>query len=122
MTRERWRAHASTLARARQLRRQMTPPEQKLRQRLRARQLNGAHFRKQHPMGPFVVDFLCARSKLVIEIDGDTHACRAGYDAARAQRLKEQKNYRVIRFSNSEVNHNLEGVLERIAEALTAAS
>ena len=116
--RDRWRASAPTQARARYLRREMTPAEKILWRRLRARQLNGAHFRKQHAVGRFVLDFLCAKSKLVIEIDGDSHASQVEYDAARTRWLNEQKKFRVLRFTNDDVHHNLEGVLERVMEAL----
>ncbi|MGH2524959.1 MAG: endonuclease domain-containing protein [Anaerolineales bacterium] len=116
--RRRWRTSANVLIRARQLRREMTPAERKLWQRLRRGQLDGARFRKQHPVGRFILDFFCARSKLVIEIDGDTHVTQMEYDAERTQWLSEQKDYRVIRFTNDEVHHNLVAVLERIREAL----
>ena len=70
-----WRASIKMHAarRARELRRDMTPAEKKLWARVRAGQLNGAHFRKQHAVGTYIVDFFCAKSKLVIEVDGDTH-------------------------------------------------
>jgi len=116
----RWRTSAEILARARQLRREMTPAEKKLWQRLRNGQLDGAHFRKQHPVGRFILDFVCVRAKLVIEIDGDTHASQAEYDAERTRWLNEQKEYRVIRFANDEVHHHIEAVLEKIREALKA--
>jgi very-short-patch-repair endonuclease len=81
----RWRAQPEIQARARQLRRELTPAERKLWARLRYRQLEGLHFRKQHPVGRFIVDFFCAKAKLIIEIDGDTHAepDQAEYDQAR---------------------------------------
>jgi len=104
--------------RARELRRELTPAEKKLWQRLRNGQLNGAHIRKQHAIGTYIVDFFCAKSKLVIEVDGDSHADQIEYDGERTQWLNEQKHYRVIRFTNDEVHHNLEAVLQMIAEAL----
>lgn len=105
-------------ARARQLRHEMTAAERKLWQRIRYGQLDGAHFRRQNAVGPFSVDFFCAPSKLVIEVDGDTHADRAEYDVERTRWLNEQKDYRVIRFTNDEVFRNVEAVLEKIREAL----
>ena len=96
----------------------MTPAEKNLWQHLRNGQLDGAHFRKQHPVGRFILDFVCVRSRLVIEIDGDTHASQAEYDAERTRWLNEQKEYRVIRFANDEVHHHIEAVLEKIREAL----
>ncbi len=118
--RKRWRASAAVQVRARQLRREMTPAEVVLWRHLRDRQLNGAYFRKQHAVGRFIVDFFCAISKLVVEVDGDSHAVRADYDAARSQWLSEQKNYRVIRVSNDDVHYNIEGVLDTISKALRA--
>ncbi len=113
-----WRASTQMQARARELRRELTPAEKKLWQRLRNGQLNGAHFRRQHAIGTYIVDFFCARSKLVIEVDGDSHTDQIAYDAERTQWLNEQKHYRVIRFTNDEVHHHLEAVLQAIAEAL----
>ena len=118
--RKRWRASAAVQVRARQLRREMTPAEVRLWRYLRNRQFNGAYFRKQHAVGRFIVDFFCAMSKLVVEIDGDSHAVQTDYDEARSQWLREQKNYRVIRVTNDDVHHNIEGVLDTIAKALRA--
>ncbi len=116
----RWRASAQIQARARQLRRTMTPAEAKLWQHLRNGQLNGAWFRRQHPVGPYIVDFFCTKAKLVVEVDGDTHADprQAAYDAERTEWLNTQKHYRVIRFWNSEVMNNTASVLAQIAEML----
>lgn len=118
--RKRWRASAAVQIRARQLRREMTPAEVKLWQRLKNRQLDGAHFRKQHAVGRFIVDFFCAVSKLVVEVDGDSHAVQTEYDEARSQWLREQKKYRVIRISNDDVHHDIEGVLDTISKELRA--
>jgi len=117
---EHWRASKSMQLRARELRRTMTPAEKKLWQYIRDNQL-GVEFRRQHAVGPYVVDFFCAQAKLVIEVDGDTHADskQAGYDAERTQWLNEQKHYRVIRFWNSQVLHDVESVLAEIAGALS---
>ena len=68
-------------------------------------------------MGPFICDFVSRAAKLVIEIDGDTHAHQAVYDAKRTEFL-EREGYRVLRFSNNEVMQNLEGVVSRIATEL----
>jgi len=105
-------------ARARELRHEMTPAEKKLWWRIRNGQLNGAHIRRQHTVGPFIVDFFCAKSKLVIEVDGDTHAEQVEYDAERTQWLDEQKHYRVIRFTNDDVLHNTDAVVQRIKDEL----
>ena len=118
MNRPHWRASTEMQTRARELRRAMTPAEKKLWQRIRDGQLGGAHFRKQHAVGHYIVDFFCAKSKLVLEVDGDTHAEQVEYDAERTQWLNEQKQYRVIRFGNNEILQNIDGVLEKILEIL----
>ena len=115
--RQHWRAPKEMQARARELRRAMTPAEKKLWQHIRDNQL-GVQFRRQHAVGPYIVDFFCAKSKLVIEVDGDTHAEQMEYDAERTKWLNEQKQYRVIRFWNDEVLHNIEAVLAKISEML----
>ena len=71
-------------------------------------------------MGPYIVDFFCAKAKLVIEIDGDVHANpeQAERDAERTQWLNEQKDYCVIRFWNNAVLHNIDIVLGAIVEEL----
>jgi very-short-patch-repair endonuclease len=102
--------------RARDLRKQQTPAEDRLWQRLRRRQLSGHYFRRQHPIGNFVVDFCCAKTRLVVEVDGDVHDMQEEYDAARSDWL-EERGYRVIRFTNDEVLHNIDGVLESILAA-----
>jgi very-short-patch-repair endonuclease len=114
-----WRASVALQSRARQLRREMTPAERKLWQRLRSHHVQGAHFRKQHAVGNFIVDFFCARPKLVIEIDGDVHALQQQYDAERTQWLNAQRHYRVMRFTNDDVLHNIDSVLDAIAAAVS---
>ena len=114
----RWRASKTMQARARELRKQMTPAEKHLWHYLRNAQLDGAHFRKQHAVGTYIVDFFCAKSKLVVEVDGDSHAEQVAYDAERTRWLNEEKRYRVIRFTNREVLRNIEGVLEVIRAAI----
>jgi len=108
--------HPVILARARELRRPMTPHEAKLWQHLRRKQLGGLKFRRQHPMYRFILDFFCPQRRLVIEIDGDTHAdpAQQAYDQARTQWL-EAHGLRVIRFTNRQVETNLDGVLQEIA-------
>jgi len=81
--------------RARQLRRSMTEAERRLWRRLRARGMGSVKFRRQHPVGPYIVDFCCAERMVVVEIE-----------------------LRVLRFWNNEVMGNIEGVLQRIAEAV----
>ena len=108
--------HPAILARARELRRPLTPAEQKVWQRLRGKQLYGIKFRRQHPIFRFILDFFCYQHRLVIEIDGDSHTQpdQILYDQARTEWL-EQRGLRVIRFTNREVFTNLECVLAEIA-------
>ena len=79
-----------------------TPAEIKLWSVLRNRNLEGYKFRRQHPIGNFVVDFFCVQKKLVIEIDGDSHATQEEYDAMRTEWLQGQ-GCKVIRFTNEDV-------------------
>ena len=103
---------------ARQNRREMTPSEAALWQGLR-NEFRGIKFRRQHPIGDYIADFLCLKAKLVIEVDG-------GYHDKPQQQLEDQwrtefllrKGYRVIRFTNEEVNSQLKGVISRIKEEL----
>jgi adenine-specific DNA-methyltransferase len=81
---------------------------------LRANQLGGPHLRRQHPVGPYIVDFYCAQAKLAIEIDGRSHDERKRYDAERTRYL-ESLGMRVIRFTDDEILNNLEDVVRRIA-------
>jgi very-short-patch-repair endonuclease len=76
------------LARAREMRMESAPAEHKLWQCIRIRQLNGFKFRRQHNLGPFIADFYCHEAQLVVELDGDSHAARAEYDASRTKRPK----------------------------------
>jgi very-short-patch-repair endonuclease len=102
---------------ARSLRSMPTDAETRLWSRLRRKQLGGFRFRRQHPIGDYVVDFFCPEAKLIIEVDGGQHSADAARDAARTRWL-EACGYRVIRFWNNEVLGNTEGVLVVILEAL----
>jgi very-short-patch-repair endonuclease len=102
---------------ARHLRRHATRAEDTLWQALRNRRLGGAKFRRQVPLGAFVVDLLCAEARLIIEIDGVQHDWFDVYDARRTRHL-EAMGYRVIRFSNAQVLDDLEGTLQSIRRAL----
>ncbi len=99
------------LGRARKLRQPLTPPEQKLWRHIRNRQLGGFRFRRQYPIGRYVVDFYCADCRLVVEVDGDSHGEQVEYDEKRTKELKEH-GYRIIRFTNRDVLKELENVLE----------
>jgi very-short-patch-repair endonuclease len=104
--------------RARQLRQSSTDAELKLWYRLRARSLEGQKFVRQEPIGPYIVDFVCRAKRLVIEVDGGQHATDKR-DAVRDQWLADHR-YRVLRFWNTDVLGNIDGVLEMIATALQA--
>ena len=106
---------AMTIARARHLRRVMTDAERRLWRELRAHRFAAWHFRRQHPVGLYVVDFACVTAGLVIEIDGGQHS--PDRDGPRTAGL-EAAGFRVLRFWNNEVLANSEGVLQAIAEAL----
>ncbi len=99
------------IARARQLRSTMTDAERTLWRALRRKQLDGHRFRRQHPIGRYIVDFFCPEAKLIVELDGGQHAEQADYDADRTEWL-EARGYRVVRYWNPDVLGNLEGVLE----------
>ena len=102
---------------ARRLRRDATEAEKRLWTALRNRDHAKYKFRRQHTLGPYVVDFVCLVKKLVIEIDGGQHADRAEYDAGRTAAL-EAKGFRVIRFWNNDVVDNFEGVVQTIEREL----
>jgi adenine-specific DNA-methyltransferase len=88
---------------------------------LRARQIENFAFRQQHPIGPFIVDFYCARAKLVVEVDGDTHGTQEEYDENRTRWLEQERGLRVVRFTNRDVLGRLDAVLESIRAYLLVA-
>ena len=95
---------------ARANRKTPTPAETTLWQKLlRNRQFHGYKFLRQKPIGPYVADFYCAELKLVIEIDGDSHAAQEAYDARRTDFLKQQ-GIRVLRYTNIDVGQRLDGI------------
>jgi very-short-patch-repair endonuclease len=109
----------TVLYRVRQLRQNATDAERLLWQLLRDRQFLGLKFRRQHPLGGYILDFHCHKSLLGIELDGGQHAEpeEEAYDAARKKGL-EELGVRVLRFWNNEALGNPQGVLEVIAEAV----
>lgn len=109
------------LSRARENRTVMPAAEHILWHRLRANRLNGIKFARQVVIGPYITDFAARREKLVIELDGDSHADRIAYDAARTVYLETQ-GYRVLRFDNEEIRTNLDGVLDVIVATVETAS
>ena len=88
--------------RARILRKNSTDAERKLWQHLRRYQINGYKFRRQHPIGPYVVDFVCFEKRLIIEVDGGQHAQQVEDDNARTEWLQSQ-GFQVLRFWNNQV-------------------
>jgi len=102
---------------ARKLRQTPTDAETRLWLRLRRQQLGGFRFRRQQPIGRYVVDFFCPEAKVIIEVDGGQHA----NDSDTRTRWLEARGYRVIRFWNNDVLGNTDGVVTRIREALRAA-
>jgi very-short-patch-repair endonuclease len=101
---------------ARQLRWRQTSAEELLWQQFRGRRL-GAKFRRQVPLGPFTVDFLCVSAKLVVEVDGTQHAVERDYDERRTREIEAQ-GLRVIRFTNQQVRERLDDVLSAIGREL----
>jgi very-short-patch-repair endonuclease len=98
-----------TLCRVRNLRKNLTNAERKLWRVLRKKQLSSLRFRRQVPIGPFIVDFICFEKRLVIEVDGGQHDENKEYDEKRTIWLEDQ-GFRVIRFWNNEVMNNINGV------------
>ena len=104
---------------ARRLRRNQTTVEQRLWSHLRDRQLDGHKFKRQVPRGAFIVDFACLDRNLIVELDGGQHAAplQNKEDQKRSEWLTGE-GYRVLRFWNSEVLENMDGVLLTIIQAL----
>ena len=113
-------------ARARSLRANMTDAESRLWRNLRRDQLDGFSFRKQHPIGPYTVDFYCSRLRLAVEVDGGQHAEQRKQADDRRTEWLATKGVTVVRYWNNDVLSNLEGVLrdllahtERLSQAAT---
>lgn len=107
----------TTVGRARALRRRLTLPEVLLWQAIRGRKLGGARFRRQHPVGPYILDFYCEASRLAVEIDGagHEHPDQALHDRSRTEWLNTQ-GIIVYRLAARDVLSNLEGVLASIRQ------
>ncbi|MDA0733212.1 MAG: endonuclease domain-containing protein [Chloroflexi bacterium] len=108
-------------SRAKQLRQSSTDSERMLWRHLRAYQMNGHKFRRQQPIGPYVVDFVCFEKKLIIELDGGHHAQpdEAEYDNIRTEWLQSQ-GFQVLRFWNNQVLAETEAVKSVILNTLEA--
>lgn len=102
---------------ARHLRRNMTDTERFVWERIRSRQLAGFRFRRQAPIGPYIVDFVCFEAKLIIELDGGQHATNAEADAVRSRWL-EGEGFRVLRFWNNEAILSWDGASEVVVRHL----
>jgi very-short-patch-repair endonuclease len=103
--------------RAQKLRAKPTDAERVSWVRLRRRQVLGYKFRRQQPLGPYIVDFVCLEKRLVVEVDGSQHQEQRTYDEARTRWLESQ-GYRVLRFWNNEVLAETDKVIELIAKRL----
>ena len=98
------------------MRRRSTPAEDRLWQALRRSQVEGRKFRRQHSIGPFIVDFYCPAERLAVEVDGPVHRLpRVREKDARRTRYLTTRNIRVIRFENWQVYEQLDLVLQEIA-------
>jgi very-short-patch-repair endonuclease len=113
------RAPVLTLKRARSLRRTMSLPEVLLWQAIRAKRLKGLVFRRQHPIGPYILDFYCSSARLAVEVDGRAHESERQWthDARRDEWLAG-KNIRVLRIPATDIlnDERLEGVLASVAQ------
>ena len=103
---------------AKTLRSNLTDAERKLWYYLRAGRFEGCKFRRQVPLGRYVVDFLCEDARLIVEVDGGQHAAHIEQDAMRTQWLMAQ-GYAVLRFWNNDVLANIEGVLATLSPTLS---
>ncbi len=113
--------HLIETRRARSLRRGSTSAERVVWQHLKGRSLNGFKFVRQAPIGPYIVDFLCRETKLIIEIDGATHSTEEEIAAdGRRTAFLERRGFRVIRFTNQAVFESADGVLQLILQTLKA--
>jgi len=102
---------------AREMRRNATDAEKLLWKRLRMRQAESCKFRRQQPIGEYIVDFVCAERKLIIEVDGGQHVEQAEYDESRSKWLQAQ-GYRVLLFWNHDVLAMPDAVLTKILQEL----
>jgi very-short-patch-repair endonuclease len=102
---------------ARNLRKSPTDAERRLWRQIRMRNVSGNKFRRQQPVGKYIVDFICLEKRLIIEIDGGQHAVNVGRDLKREGWLQSQ-GFRILRFWNHEVMNEIESVLDAIELAL----
>ncbi len=111
----------ATIVKAKTLRKNMTEVEKKLWNELRASRFENYKFRRQHPVGNYIVDFICQDEQLIIELDGGQHAEQQSYDQDQKRtNFLESSGYKVLRFWNNDITDNLDGVLETISQQLKA--
>jgi very-short-patch-repair endonuclease len=103
------------------MRREPVATEELFWNRIRNRKLGGFKFKRQFPIDPYIVDFVCLEKKLIVELDGSLHDDQIAYDEGR-DRYLESNGYRVMRFENGEVVEYLSTVLEAILQALKTPS
>jgi very-short-patch-repair endonuclease len=109
--------------RAKQLRQTMTRAETLLWRHIKAIRMDGIGFRRQTPIGNYIVDFVCFAAKLVIELDGESHDFEERQQADRRRdAFLAAEGFRVLRFTNEQVMSNLEGVVAAIREATSAGA
>jgi very-short-patch-repair endonuclease len=108
-----FRAKPNVMELAKMLRNNMTYPEKLLWEKLKGKQIYGVRFRRQHPISFFIADFYCHEVRLVVEVDGEIHSDKIEYDDGRSAEM-ENFGIKVIRFTNSEVENNIEGVIRKI--------
>ena len=106
---------------AKRLRKDSTDAERLLWTRVRASRLEGHKFRRQQPIGPYIVDFVCFEAKLVVELDGGQHAQARGC-GSHPRHVAVCQGFGVLRFWNNDVMQNLDGVLAQIMENLTRSA
>jgi len=100
---------------SRNLRKNQTDAENLLWRHLRGKQLEGLRFRRQHPLGRYIVDFVCLEKRLVLELDGGQHGEEEGTIKGKERdHWLTTEGYRVLRFWNNDVLTNLEGVMDMI--------
>lgn len=102
---------------AKQLRKNSTDTERVLWSHFRNRRFEGLKFRRQEPIGSYIVDFICYEKRLIIECDGSQHILNQEYDEERDQYLRDRR-FKLLRFWDRDILQNLEGVLEEIFEAI----
>ena len=105
---------------AKHLRRNQTSAEALIWEELRGRKCGGYKFRRQIPIGKYVVDFLCVAQKLIVEIDGPSHVDAIDYDANRT-RILESQGYHIMRLTNEDVYEDLDATIEAIWQSLENA-